>query len=234
MDHETVRELTAAYALDALDSDEEREFEEHLAHCAECRAELAAFQEVAAVLAHDVDAPAPPEALRERILVQARSERPNVVSLRRRWVLPAAGAIAAAAACAAIGLGIWAASLSGKLDSEREARAVAAQLVAILADPRLQRVPVSGADGTLVVARDGQAALLISGLERAPAGKAYEAWVIEDGKPRPAGTFAGGGERTAVPIEGRVPAGAVVAVTIEDEGGVEQPTGDPIFSAETL
>lgn len=233
MDHETVRELTASYALDALDGEEEREFEEHLAHCAECRAELASFQEVAAVLAHDVDAPPPPPALRERILEQARSERPNVVPLRPRWAFPAAGALAAAAACAAIGLGIWAASLSGKLDSEREARAVEARLVDILADPRAQRRSISGADGTLVVSRDGRAALLLSGLEAAPAGKTYVAWVIEDGKPRPAGTFAGGGERTVVPIEGRVPQGAVVAATIE-AGRVKQPTRAPVFTAEPV
>jgi len=230
VDHETVRELTAAYALDALDRDDEREFEEHLAHCADCREEVAAFQDAAALLAYDVETPPPPPALRERILQQARSERPNVVPLRRRWALPAAAGLAAAAACAAIGLGLWAASLSDKLDSERAARSDRERLVAVLADLDATRIPVSGAEGTLVIARTGEAALLVTGLEPAPRDMVYEAWVIEEGKPTPAGTFASGGERTAVVLTRPVPEGAVVAVTLEP-GPVEQPTGEPLFSA---
>ena len=230
MDHDTVRELTAAYALDALDRQDEREFEEHLAHCGRCRAEVSAFQEAAALLAYDVETPYPPPALRERILSEARSERPNVVPLRRRWAFPAAAGIAAAAACAAIGLGVWAASLSGKLNSERAARGEQARLVALIGDPDASRVPVEGAQGTLVVNRTGEAALLVTGLEPAPEGKVYEAWIIEDGKPRPAGTFSSGGESTVVALNEPVPEGAVVAVTLEP-GFVEQPTGQPLFSA---
>ena len=230
MDHETIRELTAAYALDALEREDEQEFEEHLAHCAACREDVAAFQEAAALIAYDVETPAPPPALRERILEEARRERPNVVPLRPRWAFPVAAGMAAAAACVAIGLGIWASSLSGKLDSERMARGDRERLVAVLADLEAARVPVSGAQGTLVVARTGEAALLVAGLEPAPEGKVYEAWVIEDGKPAPAGTFASGGEHTSVVLDLPVRQGAVVAVTLEP-GAVEEPTGEPLFSA---
>src|SRR5689334_25039882 len=100
--------LVAPYALDALDPDEEREFEEHLASCESCRRALARLREAAASLAYAAPGPAPPAALKERILDQARAERPNVVSLprRRSWTAPLAAA-AAVAAAAAIALGVW-------------------------------------------------------------------------------------------------------------------------------
>ena len=116
--------FAAAYALHALDDAEEREFEQHLAGCDRCRRELAGLREAAAALAYAPEGPAPPPELRQRILEQARAERPNVVPLEPRrtqaWAIPAA--IAAVAACAAIGLGIWAATLSNELDHERSAR----------------------------------------------------------------------------------------------------------------
>ena len=43
MERTGIHELSAAYALDALDGDERREFEEHLTHCADCRQEVASL-----------------------------------------------------------------------------------------------------------------------------------------------------------------------------------------------
>ena len=64
----------------------------------------------------------------------------------------------------------------------------------------------------------------------APRGKTYEAWIIPPGKAaRPAGLFAGGG-RSVVHLRGPVPAGAVVAVTVERAGGASAPTQQPIFT----
>ena len=40
MEQELVHDLVAAYALDALDDSERREFEEHLATCEQCSEEL--------------------------------------------------------------------------------------------------------------------------------------------------------------------------------------------------
>ncbi|MCA1558266.1 MAG: zf-HC2 domain-containing protein, partial [Acidobacteria bacterium] len=44
--------MLAAHALGALDADEARRVEEHLAHCGECRAELDAWCETANALAY--------------------------------------------------------------------------------------------------------------------------------------------------------------------------------------
>ena len=98
-----VHDLTPAYALHALDEGERGRYEEHLPRCERCREELALLTESAAALAWAVEAPAPPPALRTRILDAAAAERGNVVPLRR--LRPWQG-LAAVAACAAIGLGI--------------------------------------------------------------------------------------------------------------------------------
>jgi anti-sigma-K factor RskA len=210
MERTGIHELSAAYALDALDADERGEFEEHLRHCPECREAVASFQETASALAHHVEMPPPPPSLRDRILEQARRERPNVVPLRPRWVFPATATVAAVAACAAIGLGIWAATLNNRLGERPEA------------------VGLSGANGSLIVSPAREGTLVVRNLDPAPAGKTYEAWVIKGGTPLPAGTFTGGG-RVAFVLTRPVPDGAIVAVTLERAGGVAKPTTTPLF-----
>lgn len=221
MEREDVHDLSAAYALDALDEGERRAFEEHLRECERCRAAVADFSETAALMAYGAAEAAPPPALRSRILDEVRRERQVVVPLRRpRLVL---GATAGIAAAIAIGFGIWAASLSGELDRTRAA-------LDVLADPAARSVELEGAAGRLVVGEDGRAALVVRGLEPAPAGKTYEIWVIED-RPRRAGLFDEPGE--VVLLDRRVPEDATVAVTVEDDGGVDAPTSEPVLSAQT-
>ena len=228
MEADTIHELTAAYALDALDEREEREYEAHLARCPRCREELASFTETATSLAYGVESPAPPPDLRDRILVRARAERPNVVPLRPAWRSWTAAA-AAVAACAAIGLGIWAVTLSRSLDRTRSAKEQQARVFAIVSDPSARRFALSGAHGTLVVSRTGAGALLVSNLRPAPSGKTYEAWVIQGKTPRRAGIF---GEAKPFKLTRPVPQGAVVAVTLERRGGVDAPTTKPITAAQ--
>ena len=121
------------------------------------------------------------------------SERPNVVPMRsRRWAVPVASAVAAVAAVVAIGLGLWASSLNSDLDEARSALAGQRAAVQVLADPMRAR----SAHGRRRQARrrrgSGEAALVVNGLEQPPDGKAYEIWVIRDGRPEPAGLFARG------------------------------------------
>ena len=89
-------------------------FEEHLAGCERCREEIAGLSGAAEALAYASGPAEPPPELRDRILVAARAERPNVVPLRPRWAY-AIAAVAAVAACAAVGLGIWNVSLHDHL-----------------------------------------------------------------------------------------------------------------------
>jgi anti-sigma-K factor RskA len=197
-------ELTAAYALDALDPDEAEAYERHLSQCEECREQLAELNETAAALAFGAVAPAPPTRLRTSILEAAAAERTNVVPLlRRRWVSRGLAVAAAAAACIAVGLGV---SLS-----------------------QSSHPPQSW---TVAVGPNGKATISVSGLSSAPQGKTYEAWVIPAGHAaRPAGLFSG--STSGMHLGATVPPHAVVAVTLEPAGGSKKPTTTPIFSTST-
>ena len=210
----------APYALDALDADEEREFEEHLASCEACREELASLREATAALAYGAVGPAPPPELKERILAEAAAERPNVVSLpqRRSWTAPLAAAAAIAAALA-IGVGVYAATRPASSDP----------LASVLAQPGAKLVPM-GDRGALAVAPDGTAAIALT-VPHAPAGKTYEAWVIRDGAAQRAGLFSGA---TVLRIDRPVKPGSVVAVTLERAGGVDAPTSKPLAATKEV
>jgi anti-sigma-K factor RskA len=216
-----LHDLTAGYALDALDPDERARYEEHLASCDVCRDELQGFWQVTGSLAHAAGGPAPPPALRERILEQARSERTNVVPLRRRIPPRALSIAAAVAALAAIALGIWATSLSRDLGAAEDR-------LALLSDPNARMVATANGEAQLVVAPTGKAALVVHKLAPAPRGRDYEIWVFENGVPKPAGLF----EKPGVAmLSRRVEPGQTVAVTLEPDGGVDAPTGKPLFTA---
>lgn len=230
-----VHDLTAAYTLDALDADERGAYEAHLGSCERCREELAELGDTAGALAWAVRSPAPPTELRERILEAAAAERGNVVPLpmRRPWLVRATAAAAAVAACAAVGLGVWAATLSHSLNEERSARAAEAQAMQVLADPASRRIPLVGGAGSVAVDPTGRGVLVVRRLPLAPEGRIYEAWVIRGGVAKRAGLFDTNGATTVVPLHEAVPPGSVVAATVERSGGVDAPTQTPIFSAKT-
>ena len=198
-------DLTAAYALDALEPDEAEAYERHLSQCEECREQLAELNETAAALAFGAVAPTPPARLRASILDAAAAERSNVVPLlRRRSVSRGLAVAAAAAACIVVGLAV-------SLSQSSKTKTVTA---------------------SVVLGPNQTATLQISGLEAAPRGKTYEAWVIPAGhNPRPAGLFSG--STSGLHLRGTVPRHAVVAVTLEPAGGSKQPTTTPLFSAQT-
>jgi anti-sigma factor RsiW len=201
-----LHDLTAAYALDALDPDEAEAYERHLGQCEQCRAQLAELGETSTALAFGTVAPAPSPRLRSAILEAAAAERSNVVPLvRRRWAARGLSVAAAAAACAVVGFVVASTQSNGE-------RLVSA---------------------AVVVRPNGTATLHVSGLAAAPHGKTYEAWIIPvTGPPRPAGLFSGG-EATTVRLHGAVPHNAVVAVTLERAAGATSPTTPAVFSTRT-
>lgn len=216
-----LHELTAGYALDALEPPERARYEEHLGSCERCREELQGFWSVSGALAHAAAGPPPPAGLRDRILEQARAERTNVVPLQPRRGVAVVSSAAALAAVAVIGVGIWAASLARDLDDARGE-------LAVLADPNARTIDSAGGEASLVVTPSGEAALVVRKLAPAPAGKDYEIWVFESGVARRAGLF----EEPGVAILTRpVQPGQLVAVTVEADGGVDAPTGAPLFTA---
>jgi anti-sigma-K factor RskA len=232
VDAET-HELIAGYALDALDAADRARATELLATSEEAREELRSLTEVAAGMATAAVGPAPRPELRDRVLEAARAERQNVVSLderRRSRIVPALGATAALAAAAALVIGLWAASVSSDLDETRSALVRERAAAAVLAQP-VSESSLTGAAGRLVVGADGHAVLVVSNPPPVPAGKTYQVWVIDDGRPVSGGLFTASNGVLAVPVDGRVVQGSVVAVTIEDDGGATAPSGKPVIAS---
>jgi len=221
-------QLSAAYALDALEGEELRAYEAHLAGCERCRGEVASFRETAAALAYDTQPLEPPETLERRILTAARAEAASGQAHSRRWAIPAT-AVGALAAAAAVALAVWSTQLSNSLDDERQARKAQKTVIDILSD--CTKTPTTGG-GTICVAPTRQAVLIVDGLQPIQSGKTYEAWVISGPKPQPAGRFGGGAGRRYVRLTKPVPPGATVGVTIEKAEGSATPSPPMVLQAE--
>lgn len=234
MDAET-HELIAGYALDALDPDDTARVKRLLEASEEAREELRALSEVAAAMATATSGPTPRPELRERILETARAERETVVSLearRRSRLVPLLGAAAALAAVIAVALGLWGAGAARERDDARVALAAQQAANAVLSDPGARSVDLELGDGRLVVGDEGRSVLVLTGLEPAPAGKTYEVWVSDGGTPVPAGLFEGTSGRDVVVVDGTVDDGSRVLVTVEQRGGVDAPTSQPIVASQ--
>jgi anti-sigma-K factor RskA len=126
-------------------------------------------------------------------------------------------------------------------ESQSEATDVRVQLASardlndILASPDSRLTQLAGkgegasARATLAYERTtGRAVIVTAGLPPAPAGKAYQLWLIADNKKMPGGTFKTDTQGRAR-MSDRLPAGEgspVFAVTLEREGGVQAPEGE--------
>jgi anti-sigma-K factor RskA len=239
--HEELKANAAGYVLGSLDAHDRREFEAHLAGCAECAAEVASLRPVVSVLATAVPQVTPRQELRERILGSAAGlkhvdlqTRPDTVHDRKFsaamiW-LPLAAAIVIA-----VGAGIYALRLQRQV-GELQARFDQAQsTTAVLAAPDLARIDLQGE----AVAPDARARALWSrsrglvftaaNLPPAPTGKAYQVWVVTAQAPVSAGLLTtdptgGGTQYYMTPADIAPP--LAVAVTLEPSGGVPAPTGE--------
>jgi anti-sigma-K factor RskA len=223
--------LAAAYALDALDEFERRAFERHLAGCETCTAELREFTEAAAALADRVAEPAP-AALHDRVLAEvrmtrqlpARSARPVRGPSWRRSLIGAAAAVLVAAG-AALGTVAY-----QEHQSAEQARNLADGITRVLTSPdrvEVEHTVTGGGRATMVMA-GGDAVLSTAGIAEAPSGHEYQTWVIgADGVIQSGGKLDLDKGEAAAFMKG-VAKNAALAVTIEPEGGSQQPTTAPV------
>jgi len=151
---EELRDRYALYAVGALPPEEQAPLEEHLARgCPTCTAGVAAFQEVAALLAYDAAAKVPPPALRERVLTRAAAgQEGRSPAARRRpaWGLAAAWAAAALVAAAGLAYGL---ALRGQVREQASLirglqvrLAEHEDLMAIITDPCTRIIRMVGAE----------------------------------------------------------------------------------------
>ncbi|WP_110181044.1 anti-sigma factor [Nocardioides solisilvae] len=230
-----IHALSGAYAIHAVDELEQAQFERHLEGCPECRAEVDSFREAAALLTGLAPA-APPEALRERVLADARTVRPlpprtarrTRRGARPRW-LPA---LVAAAAVAAVGIGVGVAvwPQDDPAGGDGTSRSLTAS-ERVLADTGADRVEVEvgEARATLVRSREaGRAVLVTEAMPPAPEGRDYQIWFQSPaGDMVPAGVMPRRSDQTVL-LEGDATAATAVGITVEPEGGSEEPSGEPI------
>ena len=233
--------LAGAYALDALDDGERRLFEAHLETCADCRAEVAELRATAAYLGAASAVPAPP-ALRDHVLSQiARTRqlpppRRTARSARGvpRWTVNVLAAAATVLAVLAISLGVLAWQADQRADDlAAEARRVAAVLAA--PDAQNAAAEVEGGGQASVVASEtrGEVVLVTEDLPELSADETYQLWLIAPDEITSAGvvdvpdtgdvTFLSAGDLGGV---------TTIALSVEPEGGSDQPTTTPVWAAE--
>ena len=235
--HEHWHEKGEIYALGALDGQELKEFEAHLASgCAICEAYVRETRETLMLL-HRTIAPVTPSAsVKARVLDDIGREKvtPLVATRRqtwRRWQV-ITGTLAA---------GIVGAVLAGTLITKRyEPRhTVYTAVIDLLRDPATRDFPLYGAGPTPKAAgrflwnESGEGHIFVTNLPAAPEGKMYAVWTIaQRSAPRYVGTIktdaAGQGGlhinvvRSDQPVE-------TFAVTLEPVGTTAAPTGPMVL-----
>lgn len=224
MDHEEMQASLGAYVIGAMPPDEIAEVRAHISTCESCMREADASADAAASLAVSVGTTALPPGFSERVLRTIREEREEVIAPpkppRRAWLF----AVAGAAAVALVIIGSLAALIATRSDLARAERI----LTAVLHDEGLELRGASGAVGKVVSVGDGSI-FAATGLQEAPRGHDYQLWFIDDGRPRSAGTFEVRGGIGILEVDLRFAGHDAAAVTIELEGGADQPTGDPVL-----
>lgn len=230
--------LVGAYAVDAVDESERALFERHLAICPDCQDEVATLREAASVLAA-TSATTPPAGLRRDVLsqignirplpplpvqpVQVVDDAPPVDELaarrgRRRWATIAS---AAAAVLLAVGLGVaqpWAAedlSPSQQVLQADDARSTSVDL---------------GKDVSATVVHSDSVNSAVIQTENMPPpedGSVYQLWFERGGDYVSAGLMPVAEDQT-VRLDGEARGADGVGITVEPEGGSEQPTSEPI------
>jgi len=237
MNHERFDELKDAYVLGALPEQERRELEEYLAAHPERQAEIDELGNVASLLALSPPEQEPPPELRRSIMdvVEAEAQRPPART--RSWLagvrelLSVRNLALGAAALLVIGLFSWNMLLQGQvqdlqgqvasLQDSQESR-----MVALAGTGAAQR-----ARAEVILLEDHKAVLMAEDMPSVPENKTYQIWVIEGDVPQPGGLFEPDGETVAAVVEKPLDEDDVIAITIEPDGGSQQPTTDPMLTA---
>jgi hypothetical protein len=236
-----LREEYELYALGLAEDPERAELRGHLDRgCAVCTAGMRSARGLVALIGSTAPAMAPSPGLRRRILASVGVERRGF-GWTPLWVFVTAFSLVAA-------FYFYGRDRDNGLHMVRfreQARAQAIELarlndaLAILNQPDTKQLTFGESTprprGRVFVNPKAGVLLFASNLPPAPAGKAYEMWLIpKSGKPAPAGLFQSAAEGTAMHMQkGAVDMAATkaVAVTLEPAEGVPQPTSQPLIVA---
>lgn len=243
----------AVYALGALSPAQARRVREHLASCAICTEEYARLKPAAVAVGFSAETSGdartcPSTLLKPRIMAKIRADRPpapSVVAARPAAPHPVWPAYLVAAACFAIAIisSVWNVALTGQLRQAQQEVARAVQrshsLAGTLADERTTLSDLLGADAKHyvqgngeVVTRGSRLYVAMHDLSEPPRGRVYQVWTLPKGSKtmEPSSTFVPDAHGVAViALASDARATALVAVSIEPEGGSKHPTTKPIL-----
>ncbi|KDA05912.1 anti-sigma-K factor RskA [Microbacterium sp. CH12i] len=241
MNEQEFSELAAGHALRALSDADEQSFADALAAHPEWEQAAQIDERTVALLAESVAPVAPPPTLHDALLAQitnmpqqSADEVSDVASAPatpspRRWgrILFAL----AASVALLVGIGVGVSVLGSQLT--RPESVVALEQIESSADAQQASIELeSGATATAHWSPSvGNVVLVTDGLDNLDAGRTYELWFVRGAEPVSAGVFeADAGKATAL-LDGKMRAGDVIAVTVEQAGGSPsgQPTTDPII-----
>lgn len=246
--HDSVRDLLAAYLLDAVDEHERRLVEEHLLTCPACEHEVAALVPTVEALALAPTPLTPPAHVRDAVLggiepptrTGGPSQTPTEAAAAPEVVSPAPSRdddLAArrnsraarrlsllVAAAAAVALFMFVA-----IGPFRGAPDVTTEAVAAAADAQRFEAQLGAATATVIVSREmDKVAIETRDMTPAPEGQDYQLWFSH-----PDGTVSDAGvmprdEDAEMVLENDLGDAVGVAMTMEPEGGSPQPTSDPV------
>lgn len=224
MNREKFEELKEAYALGALPQEELRQMEEYLADHPELRPEVEELSTLSNLLAFSPTEYEPPPTLRRSIMsaVEAEASQQSASSpstlQRLRSYLSMQRLALGAAAVVLIALLSWNVSLQS-------------------GDNGLQSFELQGSgpaeevQAEVVEMKEDRFVLVAENMPSMPEDKTMQIWVIQDGKPKPGGTFRPDDGIAAAPVTKPIQGADAVAVTVEPAGGSDQPTSDPVLES---
>jgi anti-sigma-K factor RskA len=235
MNHKRFDEVKDAYVLGALPEQERRELEEYLAAHPERQAEIDELGNVASLLALSPPEQEPSPELRRSIMAVVEAQRPPART--RSWLagvkelLSVRNLALGAAALLVIGLFSWNMLLQGQVkDLQGQVASLQdsqqSRMVALAGTGAAQR-----AEAEVILLKDHKAVLMAEDMPRVPENKTYQIWVIEGDVPQPSGLFEADGDTVAAVVEKPLDEDDVIAITIEPNGGSQQPTTDPMLTA---
>lgn len=241
-------ELAAAFALEALTSEERDHYLAHLEHCGLCRSLVGQFQTAADILPFTLGEQTISTGLKERILAEAKREVVTVEQAplpsrdRRRgwgwpaWLSPSPAWTAAILVLAVIGLVAWNINLQLSINEVTEAPPQQDGLVNAIAEGATTTLLLGtdaapSASARLIRVPQGSTAfLVVKNLVRLPADKEYQVWRIAGDVPVGVGMF-NPIESAAqlIPLTADFSSAEAIGVSIEPKGGSPAPTGEIVL-----
>jgi anti-sigma factor RsiW len=236
--HEEHQENVGAYLLAALEPAEQAAFEQHLASCHECRAEVDQLRTAADALPRSVEPFHAPASLKQSLMEIVREEAKEASPQRRslteriglgRLFAPGArvqlaGVAAACVLLVGVVIGVGVSQLTSSDTNVASTRVIPAVV---------DGTRVHNASATLTVPGGNHGAQLrVAGLPAPKAGQVYEIWLKRGEQLQPGPLFSvdtQGNGTGAIPDD--LDGVSTVLVTRERTGGAQKPSEVPIISA---